>query len=415
MSYQPNDTILQKYADVLVNFALNSGSGVKAGETVLIQVPESAKPLYRPLRNAVLKAGANPIMQFLAENVGEAEYYEMASEEQLTFFPAAYLKGTVDQIDHSVAILAEFDKYVLKDVDPKKILARSNAFRPYKEWREEKEAAGKFTWTLALYGTEAMAHDVGMSIEEYWQQIIAACYLDQEDPVAEWRATFSELERIRTALNTLAIEKVHVEGEGTDLWLEIGPNRHWLGGSGRNIPSFELFISPDWRGTEGVISFNQPLYRYGNKMEGIRLVFHQGIVTEAVARAGQSLLQEMIASENANKIGEFSLTDGRFSKITSIMGETLFDENIGGPEGNTHIAIGSAYKDSYCQNYPAADSTGTVAQGNLSEISKQQWEEMGFNDSPVHCDIISTTRRTVTAYLTDGSTQVIYKDGVFTV
>jgi aminopeptidase len=83
------------------------------------------------------------------------------------------------------------------------------------------------------------------------------------------------------------------------------------------------------------------------------------------------------------------------------MAETLFDENIGGPFGNTHLAIGQAYKDGY--------------RGDASKITPEQWEEMGFNESPEHTDMISTTDRTVTATLTDGSELVIYKDGQFTV
>lgn len=82
------------------------------------------------------------------------------------------------------------------------------------------------------------------------------------------------------------------------------------------------------------------------------------------------------------------------------MGETLFDENTGGKYGNTHIALGHAYKDSY--------------PGDLAKVKKEQWEKMGFNDSPIHTDIISTTNRTVTATLVGGKEMVIYKDGKFT-
>ena len=108
----------------------------------------------------------------------------------------------------------------------------------------------------------------------------------------------------------------------------------------------------------------------------------------------------MLAVENADKIGEFSLTDKRLSRIDKFMAETLFDENISGPWGNTHIALGSAYHDSL--------------DGNPAEISKAQWKKLGFNDSVIHTDIISATRRTVTAYLSDKSEKIIYRDGEFT-
>ena len=63
----------------------------------------------------------------------------------------------------------------------------------------------------------------------------------------------------------------------------VGEQRRWLGGTGRNIPSFEIFTSPDWRGTEGTIAFTEPLHRYGGMIEGIRLRFERGRVVEATA------------------------------------------------------------------------------------------------------------------------------------
>ncbi len=401
MAYTPSPELLARYADVLVNFALGGGSGIKKDDVVYVQVPECAKPFYVPLRDSIIKAGGHPIMQYLPDDVDVARMYELSSQEQLTFFPDKYYRGLVDQIDHRMAIIAEYDKYELKEVDPKKILAKANSIKPFRDWLNEKEAKGVYTWTIAMYGTPAMAADVSMTEEEYWEQIAIACYLDQPDPIASWRETYTELERIQAELNKLEIDTLHVEAEGIDLTVGIGPNRRWLGGSGRNIPSFELFISPDWRRTEGVISFNQPLYRYGNVIENVRLRFEKGLVVEATASKNENLLKEMIASENANKIGEYSLTDGRHSRITKVMGETLFDENIGGPEGNTHLAVGSAYQDSY--------------PGDASTVTEQQWKDWGYNQSAVHTDIVSTARRTVTATVQDGSTKVIYKDGQFTV
>ena len=401
MGYTPPEKILAKYAAVLVNFALNSGEGVKSGEVVRVSVPESAKLMYAPLRNALLKAGAFPMMELLAQDIAAADVFSLASDEQLTFFPKSYYRGIVEQIDHSIFIIAEQDKYELKGVDAKKIMLQSNALKPYREWRDAKEAAGKFTWTLGMYGTKAMADDVGMSEEEYWQQIIAACYLDQPDPIAEWRKTCKELARIQAALNQLNCEHLELKAEGINLKVGIGEGRRWLGGSGRNIPSFELFISPDYRQTEGEIFFNQPLYRYGNVIKDIYLRFKAGKVVECRAATNQAILEEMIATPGADQIGEFSLTDGRFSKITRVMGETLFDENIGGPQGNTHIALGNAYQDSYT--------------GDASKVTQEEWQHLGYNQSAVHTDIISTAARCVTASMKDGTRQIIYDQGKFLV
>lgn len=403
--YQPSQEILKKYADVLIKFALWGGKGVKPGETVCLQVPESARPLLTPLVASVLEAGANPVIHYQPDGHDRWEsvdrvFYEKGTLEQITYMPKNYLLARIQDCDHFVGILSSWNPKELEGIDSAKIMARQKAVKFYKDARTDKENAGKLTWTLALYGTEAMAAEANMSLEEYWQQIIEACYLNETDPIKKWQETFDLMEEYRTKLTSMKIQSVHVTGADMDLTVKIGSNRQWLGGSGRNIPSFELFTSPDWRGTNGRIKFNQPLYRYGSLITGIELTFKDGVITNATADQNEQLLKDMVAVEGANKIGEFSLTDSRFSKITRFMAETLFDENVGGRFGNTHLAIGSAYKDTF--------------NGSLDGITPEQFEEMGFNDSAVHCDIMSTTDRTVEATLEDGSTIIIYQDGRFT-
>ena len=398
--YKPSDEILEKYANVLVNFALNSGKGIKKGDVVFVQVPESAKPMLIALQRAILRAGGNMILQYSPDEISR-EYYELANDEQLSFFPSGYLKSRVDVIDHSIFIEAETNKHELEGISPSKIMARQIAWKPYSEWRDAKENEGKFTWTIGLYGTEQMAKEVGLTVEEYWEEIIKACYLDEKDPVAKWREIFDEIERVRSKLDSLKIEKVHVKSESTDLTVKLGKGRKWMGGSGRNIPSFELFISPDWRGTEGKIQFTEPLYRYGSLIEKAYLEFKNGKVVFSRAEKGEEILKEMIAVENADKIGEFSLTDVRLSRISKFMGETLYDENVGGKYGNTHIALGKSYKDSY--------------PGEPSKVGKEEWAKLGYNDSVIHTDIVSTENRVVTATLENGKEMIIYKDGKFTI
>ena len=177
MNYQPSKEILDKYASVLVNYGLNGCKGIKKGDVVFLQVPECAKPMLFALRKAVLKSGGYPIIQYIPDGFSR-EFYEIASDDQLTFFPAKLLRGRIDQIDHIISIEAEENPTELKGIDPKKIMKSSKAFKPYMEWRTKKENEGKFTWTLALYGTEAMAKEAGLNLEEYWEQIIKACYLD---------------------------------------------------------------------------------------------------------------------------------------------------------------------------------------------------------------------------------------------
>ncbi len=398
--YQPSEKILEKYADVLVNFALNSGKGVKPNEVVLLQVSECAKPLLITLRAAVLKAGAYPIIQYFPDDMMR-DFYGLSNNDQLKFFPAKYLRGKIDEIDHSIDILSETDMYELKGIDPKKIMMSHLAYKPYKEWRNAKEGKGKYTWTLALYGTKAMSDEAKMSLEEYWKEIIKACYLNVSNPVVKWKEVQKEVVRVKNKLTSMKIDRVRVKSKSTDLTIGIGEDRQWLAGSGRNIPSFEVFVSPDWRRTEGHIQFTEPLYCYGNLIDGVKLEFEKGLVVRSSAKKGQKVLKEMIATKDADKIGEFSLTDGRLSKITKFMAETLYDENVGGKYGNTHIALGMSYKDSY--------------KGDQDKVMKNEWRRMGYNDSVVHTDIVSTENRIVTAYSKNGSSSVIYKGGKFTI
>lgn len=334
---------------------------------------------------------------------GAARYfYEKATASQLNAFLDKYAKGLVEQIDHRIAVLADYDMHELDGVDPKKIMATQKAAKPMVEWLDVKEKSGKYTWTLALYGTPAMAKEAKITQREYWRQIIHACYLDYDDPIAQWRRISKEVSRVSSELTKLKINRLHVKGDDVDLHITVGSDRKWLGGSGRNIPSFEVFTSPDWRGTEGWIRFNQPWYRYGSVVRGIELWFQAGRVVKATAKENEKLLKEMLSTDKgASQVGEFSLTDRRLSRITKFMANTLYDENIGGKYGNTHLAVGRSYTDTY--------------DGNKKAVTKAQLQKLGFNDSIVHNDMISTSDRTVAASLPDGSSRIIYRGGQFTI
>ncbi len=408
--FVPSEKILKKYANVLVNFALGMGKGIKKGDVVRLSANESAKPLFMAVCNAIVDAGGHVLSHYapdeengdMRRNASTSRYfYQHASKAQLEFFPAKYLRGVVDQMDHSLYLLADKDMHLMDGIDPKKMMTRGMAMKPFTDWRHEKEWKGKFTWSIAMYGTPAMAKEAGLSEKEYWNQIIKACFLDYENPIKRWKEVYAEIEKYKNRLNALTpkIDRLHAVGPDMDLWIRVGEKRNWLAGRGVNMPSFEIFTSPDWRGTEGWIKLNQPLYRYGSKITGIELEFKNGKVVKSKAKTNEKLLKEMIATPGADRLGEYSLTDKRHSRITRFMAETLYDENVGGPYGNTHIALGMSYRDTF--------------RGDVSKLTTKQAEALGFNDSSVHTDVISTTRRTVTAHLKDGSTKTIYKDGQF--
>lgn len=400
MTYVPSYDLLKKYADVLVKFALRSGEWVKKDDVIFVQIPECAKPFYLPLQKSILEAGAHPIMEYSPDGVTK-HFFDHANDDQIVFYPHHFLHGKVEQMTHVISIIAEADKHELEGVDPKKLAARRHSRKEYIDRRTRKENEGKMTRTLWLYGTQAMADEAGMTLEEYRDEIVKACYLDFDDPIAERKKTIAGIERIKNALNALPIDIIHVESEDADITFTLGKQRQRVGGSWRNIPSFEIFTSPDRRGTNGWIRFNQPLYSYGQMIKGVYLKFEKWIVVEFDASENKELLKEMINIPNANKVWEFSLTDGRFSRITKFMGETLYDENTWWPEGNTHIAIGNSYLDTFT--------------GDASKITKEEMDELWYNQSAEHTDIVSTKRRKVTATLSDWTQKVIYENGQFTI
>lgn len=382
---------------------MGDGKGIRAGEVVRVHASEDTKPLFAEVCRCVWRTGGHVIQDYVAADDEDfklsRDFYELASDEQLEFLPEHFLRGRLEQCDHVLVIFSEADPHVLRGIPAEKIMRHEQALMPAMEWQMAKEAEDRFSWAIGVYGTEAMAAEARLSIEQYWDQIIAACYLDKPDPVARWRETDAQIADRCRFLNGLEIDRLHVEGEDVDLWLTLGEKRKWLGGRGHNVPSFEVFTSPDWRGTEGRIRFSEPLYEYGSLIEGIELEFREGRVASARANQNQALLEQLIATDGADRVGEFSLTDSRLSRINHFMANTLFDENMGGPYGNTHLALGLGLRHCY--------------DGDRASVSEDEWQRLGFNKSVVHTDIVSTTDRTVTAVMHDGSSRVIYADGRF--
>lgn len=396
--FVPDKKILENYAKVLIDFALGKGQGIKEKQVIYLQYDTEALPLALTVYKRILEKGAYPMVKGIEESF-QKTMFEVANDDQLKFFPKEYTKALVNTIDHRIYLIAPTDPFLLKNIDPKKIITANSEKQMLRKWLFEKEDQGKLTWTLCLYGTEGMAREAGLSLKDFWQEIINACYLESKRPIDTWKKTFQQITDLKNKLNKLPVDKFHIISEGTDLYIKLGEKRIWQGGRGANIPSFEIFTSPDWRGVNGKIFFNFPLYRYGNIIKDIHLEFKDGIVIKATADKNEKLLQEMINQKNASKIGEFSLTDKRFSRISRFMANTLYDENFGGDFGNSHLAVGTSYHDCY--------------DGDVKKMNEKDWEHLGFNESVEHCDIINTNDKIVEAIMKDRTKKTIYKNGIF--
>ncbi len=397
--YTPSQEILNKYADVLVNFALWWWKWINPWDVVFVQIPECAKPFYIPLQTAILKAWWHPIMQYIPDGV-ERNFYENATDEQLSFVAEAYQKWRIESSTHNILVLANSNLHELDWIDPSKMMKRIQVNRAFRDLRDKKEREWKFSWTICMYGTPAMAKEANLSEEEYRKQIIDACFLNEANPVQKRKEVNSEIQRVKDKLNEMKFEYVHVIWPDEDLKVRIWADRLWQAWWGCNIPSFEIFTSPDCRDVNWWIKCNQPLYRYWSLVEWIRLEFKDWKVISAHADKNNDILQEMVKIEWMDHLWEFSLTDARVSRITHFMAETLFDENVWWEYGNTHIALWTWFDECY-----AGDKT----QLDDPEFKKSIW----LNTSPEHVDVISTAPRKVIWILNNGSEILIYENWKF--
>jgi len=391
---------LDKYADVLLWGLKAARSGkFKKGDVVLVQFDLPAVHLAEFLQAKLLDMGMNPVMRSSVTPVMEHNFYEKANNKQLVF-RGSWQDDLYKNINGRIYLHAPASLTHLADIDPKRIGKVAVAMKPLRDIMRKKEEKGDLGWTLCMMPTEELAKKAKLSLRQYTNQIIKACYLNKPDPVGAWKSVFTDAIAIKKWMNSMDVAYYHVESEGIDLKIRPGDRRRWIGISGHNIPSFELFISPDWRGTEGAYFANQPSFRSGNLVEGVKLTFKRGSVSEVKAKKGEAFTKKQLRMDRgAHRVGEFSLTDKRFSKINRFMASTLYDENYGGRYGNCHLAVGASYTDTY--------------DGDPAKLTKEMKDKLGFNDSALHWDLVNTEQKTVTAHLASGKNVVVYDNGMF--
>lgn len=394
------DTHLIRYADVLL-WGLQTArpNKFKKGEIVLVRFHRPAIALAEILHQRLMEMGIHPVMRASLTHTMERNFFELSNNSQLTFQTPGD-KALYQILHGSIFLHAPESVTHLSKVDPKKIGRHAVAAKPLRDILDRREAQGLFSWTLCMLPTPQLAKHAKLSLKAYSNQVIKACYLHRRDPVRHWQQIYKDAKRVKNWLNRMPVAHYHIESKHVDLIVTPGEQRRWIGISGHNIPSFELFLSPDWRGTRGIFYANQPSYRSGNLVSGVRLEFRNGSAVSVKAEKGQDFAQKQLAMDKgANKLGEFSLTDRRFSKIDCFMANTLFDENYGGPQGNCHVAVGASYSDTYA--------------GKPNELTKARKKQLGFNDSALHWDLVNTEKKCVTAQLKNGRRIVIYENGKF--
>ncbi|MBT8352537.1 MAG: aminopeptidase [Deltaproteobacteria bacterium] len=391
---------LDRYADVLLWALKKARTGkFKKNDIVAIRYNAPSIRLAEILYAKLLRIGMNPVLRIMPTPSMERNHFKLSNHKQLVFIPPGEPE-LYKNLNGSIFLHAPESITHLRDIDPKIIGKFAISRKIFRDILNKREEQGLFGWTLCVFPTKKLAKHAGLTMKEYTRQIINSCFLNRISPITQWEQIFKNAVSIKKWLNSLNAKFYHIESENIDLKVSPGENRRWIGLSGHNIPSFELFLSPDWRGTTGVYFADQPSYRSGNYVKGVRLEFSKGSVVKITAKKGEDFVKKQLSMDKgANKLGEFSLTDKRFSKINVFMANTLFDENYGGKFGNCHIAVGASYSDSYA--------------GDIKRLSAALKKKLGFNDSALHWDLVNTEKKRVSAHLVSGEIIAIYENGKF--
>lgn len=391
---------LENYADVLF-WALNEtrNEPLKNRDIVLIRYDIPGLALVEAVYTRLMDAHLMPVPVAHPTPYMEMERYLNSSYGQLLFQQPG-LAELYSQAAGVINILAPEDLTHLQTVDPRTIAEARRADGPNRQILQRRKHAGTLGWTTCLYPTQALAEASGMTLEEYAHALKRACWLNMPDPLKEWRRLQREVGEICDWLQGLDIRSMKVESEDVNLKVPVGDNRRFVGVSGTNIPGYEIYFAPDARGVNGTYYADQPSLRYGHLVMGAALDFSDGIAARVEAGRGEVFLQnQMYSDSGARRVGEFSLTDKRFSRVDRFMAHTLLDENFGGEYGNCHIALGGSVLESFS--------------GPPELLTPEMQYELGFNASDMHWDLVNTQPKRVTAWLKSGEPKLIYENGSF--
>jgi aminopeptidase len=210
--------------------------------------------------------------------------------------------------------------------------------------------SGDVNWTIAAFPTAGWARMMygEPDTARLWRDIAACVRLDQDDPVAAWSQHIDKLTARTAQLNARGFDSVHFRGPGTDLTIGLIPGARWLAAGfetswGRrhvpNLPTEEVFTTPDRRRTSGVVRSTRPLSLGGTVVRGLEMEFRDGKVTDVRAESGADVIHgQQQTDDGARMLGEVALVDGSslVGRSGQVFFNTLFDENA-----TCHIAYGA--------------------------------------------------------------------------
>jgi aminopeptidase len=381
------EVLLDRYADLLVSWALN----IQPGQSFYI----NAEPIHRHFCGKLVKRAYEKGAKLVHVSLNAPEYLKYRiegsrAENDLTFVPkwlSDRYREMVDENSASLRLVGSEDPQMLSELDPKKInLQQVNFRKAIKYYYEEGVGKSKVAWNVAAHATPVWGQKLfpELSGEEacklLWEELFKICRVDREDYLEEWKQHNGRLKKRAKALDNLKIEKLHFIGPGTDLKVFLSREATFRGGgdlSSRgvlfepNIPTEECFTTPDCRSTEGKARVTRPVLVNGKLVRGLEIEFAKGELVHFSAEEGEATFREYIESDpGARRLGEVALVgiDSPIYQSGRVFQEILLDENAA-----CHIAIGFAY--TFC------------IKGGENK-SRQELDALGANQSACHLDMM---------------------------
>ena len=335
---------LERYAEL----AVRVGANVQPGQEVFVQGLVEHAELVRALTRQAYRAGASYVNVVYEDQHVRRAMIELGPDEALTLSPE-WLK-TLTQATAGSALLGTSgnpEPELLADLDGDRV-GRAIPLE-VAELRRKQHLEHSINWCGVGAPTEGWASQVlgEPDVERLWE-LVAFCFrLDDPDPVAAWREHLDRLEARAAALTERRPDGLRYRGPGTDLTVGLLPSARW--GSARfrtadgidyvaNMPTEEIFTTPDCRRAEGTLRSSMPLSLGGQLIRDLRLTFEDGRIVQVEAETGVDIVRSHLASfENADRLGELALVtkESRVGQTGKLFYNTLFDENA-----TCHVAYG---------------------------------------------------------------------------
>jgi aminopeptidase len=371
------DQRLETYARLAVQVGLNLQPGQTLGVNALIE----HAPLARAIARQAYESGARYVDVLYSDQHVRRAHIAAAADDALGYSPP-WLVTRLRELGETggalVAITGNPEPELYADLDGERVgKARM------REVAEEslKLTDGLCNWTIVAYPNEGWAQTVfgEPDVERLWDAVGTAVRLDEPDPVAAWRDHIARLQARATSLNERRFDHLRYRGPGTDLTIGLHPDSEWQAALDEsrgikhvaNMPTEEVFTTPDARRVDGTVRSTLPLQIQGNIIRGLEVRFEGGRVAEIHAESGEEVMRTHAATDDgAARLGEVALVDGhsRVGKTGLVFYDTLFDENA-----SSHIALGA----SIVQAVPGA-----------GEQSAEERHARGVNHSSIHTDFM---------------------------